>query len=280
MQTDYDFILRLIGFGLSEKEALLYLQLLKYGPKTPSPLAKSLHTYREDVYRTMTSLIEKGMVKPSLDAPTVYIAVDLETALLSALAKRESELREMKLLKLQLNELARQQQFQPGADGVNIKLLKSVKELVNVAKPLIDSLQEELLLAVPAPAAIIATRLGIKGTASEFVTRGGKVRVLTDISYSTIDSMHELMESGGEVRHFNQNKMPFVVFDRKIAMSGIDVEFAHSSLSQPIAALYTDDPTFAQYLASTFEILWNQGINAEDRIQQLLEQGPPQADYQ
>jgi hypothetical protein len=186
----------------------------------------------------------------------------------------------MELLKLQLNELARQQQFQPSADGVNIKLLKSVKELVNVAKPLIDSLQEELLLAVPAPAAIIATRLGIKGTASEFVTRGGKVRVLTDISYSTIDSMHELMESGGEVRHLNQHKMPFVVFDRKIAMSGIDVEFAHSSLSQPIAALYTDDPTFAQYLASTFEILWNQGINAEDRIQQLLEQGPPQADYQ
>lgn len=280
MQTDYDFILRLIGFGLSEKEALLYLQLLKYGPKTPSPLAKSLHTYREDVYRTMTSLIEKGMVKPSLDAPTVYIAVNLETALASALAKRESELREMELLKLQLNELARQQQFQPGADGVNIKLLKSVKELVNVAKPLIDSLQEELLLAVPAPAAIIATRLGIKGTASEFVTRGGKVRVLTDISYSTIDSMHELMESGGEVRHLNQHKMPFVVFDRKIAMSGIDVEFAHSSLSQPIAALYTDDPTFAQYLASTFEILWDQGVNAEDRIQQLLEQGPPQADYQ
>jgi sugar-specific transcriptional regulator TrmB len=66
MTADDEFTRSLAGFGLSEKEALLYLQLLKYGPKTPSPLARSLHTYREDVHRTLTSLIEKGMVRPSL----------------------------------------------------------------------------------------------------------------------------------------------------------------------------------------------------------------------
>ena len=60
MTTDDEFTRRLIGFGLSEKEAQTYLHLLKYGPKTPSPLAKSLKTYREDVHRTLTSLIEKG----------------------------------------------------------------------------------------------------------------------------------------------------------------------------------------------------------------------------
>ena len=93
--TDDDFITRLIGFGLSEKEARTYLYLLKYGPKTPSPLAKSLKTYREDVHRTLTSLIDKGMVRPSLDSPTIYAAVDLDNALESALKKQESELREM-----------------------------------------------------------------------------------------------------------------------------------------------------------------------------------------
>jgi sugar-specific transcriptional regulator TrmB len=75
------FITLLTSFGLSEKKAHLYLHLLKYGPKTPSPLAKSLNTYREDVHRTLTGLIEKGMVRPSLDSPTIYTAVDLDTAL-------------------------------------------------------------------------------------------------------------------------------------------------------------------------------------------------------
>ena len=87
MTSDDEFTSRLIGFGLSEKEAQLYLHLLKYGPKSPSPIAKSLKTYREDVHRTLTSLIEKGMVRPSLDAPTIYAAVDLDAALEAAVEK-------------------------------------------------------------------------------------------------------------------------------------------------------------------------------------------------
>src|SRR5512136_2247186 len=109
MTTEDEFIARLIGFGLSEKEAQTYLHLLRYGPKTPSPLAKSLHTYREDIHRTLTSLIEKGMVRPSLNSPTVYTAVDLETALGAALRKQESELREMEARKRELHELSKQQ---------------------------------------------------------------------------------------------------------------------------------------------------------------------------
>ena len=42
-----DFITHLTGFGLTEKEAHCYFYLLKYGPKTPSSLAKSLTTDRE-----------------------------------------------------------------------------------------------------------------------------------------------------------------------------------------------------------------------------------------
>ena len=61
---------------VSEKEAQLYLHLLKYGPKPSALLAKSLKTCREDVYRTITSLIDMGMVNPSLNSQTVCAAVE------------------------------------------------------------------------------------------------------------------------------------------------------------------------------------------------------------
>jgi hypothetical protein len=41
--------------------------------------------------------------------------------------------------------------------------------------------------------------------------------------------------------------------------------------------LYTDDLTYAQYLAASFELLWQQSIPAAERIEELLKQGPPQA---
>lgn len=69
-------------------------------------MTKSLKTYREDVHRTFTSFIDKEMVRPSLDSPTIYAAIDLDTTLESAVKKRESELREMEVRKRELKELA------------------------------------------------------------------------------------------------------------------------------------------------------------------------------
>jgi hypothetical protein len=74
MTGDDEVLTRLIGFGLSEKEAQLYLHLLRYGPKTPSPIAKSLKTYREDVRRTLSGLIDKGMVRPGDSKPLLEVS--------------------------------------------------------------------------------------------------------------------------------------------------------------------------------------------------------------
>ncbi len=276
MPTDDEFTRRLTEFGLSEKEARLYLYLLKYGPKTPSPLAKSLNTYREDVHRTLNSLIESGMVRPSLDSPTNYAAVDLDTALDSALKKQESELREMEVRKRELQELAKQQQFRSSDQVTTFKIIKSTKELVAVAVPLIDSMKEEWLVAVPGLATVVASLFGINDAAAAFIQRGGKVKTIVDISYPIIDNVKELLSIGEEVRHIDQHGVMFVVFDRKHSITAIRIAES-ASLNAPQTALWTDDPAYAEYLASTFEMLWAQAVPAEERIRELLEQEPPQA---
>jgi sugar-specific transcriptional regulator TrmB len=275
--TDDEFTRRLIEFGLSEKEAQLYLHLLKYGPKTPSPLAKSLQTYREDVHRTLTSLIEKGMVRPSLDSPTVYAAIDLDTALGSALQKQQSELREMEARKRELQELSQQQRFRPSDEVSTFKIIKSIKGLIAVAMPLIDPMQEEWLIAAPAYLTVVASLFGVNDAAYEFIKRGGKVRAIVDISYQVIEPVREMIAIGEEVRHIDQHGIMFVVFDRRISISAINAEVKRISLNEPVSGLWTDDPAYAQYLASTFEMVWGQSVPAELRIQELLERGPPQA---
>ena len=60
-------------------------------------------------------------------------------------------------------------------------------------------------------------------------------------------------------------------------MSAINVaNLKRASLRELVSVLWSDDPTFAQYLASTFELMWQQSIPSEQRIQELLEQGPAQ----
>jgi sugar-specific transcriptional regulator TrmB len=176
MTADDEFTHRLIGFGLSEKEAQLYLHLLKNGPRTPSPLAKSLKTYREEVHRTLTSLIEKSLVRPSPDSPTVYAAVDLDIVLDSAVKEHESELREMERRKRELEELARQQQFRPSDEVSTFKILKTVKEIISTATPIIQSTEQEFLWIAPKSALLSASMFGINDVVQELTKRGGKTR--------------------------------------------------------------------------------------------------------
>src|SRR5665811_2126208 len=191
MITDDEFTSRLIGFGLSEKEAKLYLYLLKYGPKTPSPLAKSLKTYREDVHRTLTGLIEMGMVRPSLDSPTVYAPVDLETALESAVKKRESELREMEARKLELQELSKQQRFRPSEEVSTFKIIKSVKELVDVTITLVSSAKKGWINVVPAEMLLITELFGINEEVKKVIERGRYIKCISDIGYAdTVSYTH------------------------------------------------------------------------------------------
>ncbi len=278
MTTDDEFTKRLIGFGLSEKEAQLYLHLLKYGPKTPSPLAKSLKTYREDMHRTLTSLIEKGMVRPSFDSPTIYAAVDLDTALDAAVKKQESELREMEARKRELQELSKQQRFRPSDDVSTFKIIKSVKELVAATTSLVASATKGWVNIVPAEMLIISELFGINEEVKKVIEHESYVRTITDISYSDIVPAQEFLKIGHDLRHYDHyGGLFFAVVDNKHCVSAINVDINRISLGEPISMIWTDDPKYAQYLTATFEMLWMQAIPAEKRIQDLLEQGPPQA---
>jgi sugar-specific transcriptional regulator TrmB len=280
MATDDDFSRRLIGFGLSEKEAQTYLHLLKYGPKTPSPLAKSLKTYREDVHRTLNSLVERGMVRPSLNSPTVYAAVDINVALSSVLKKQQSELREMEMRKRELQELAKQQQFRRSDEVATFKILKSIKEIVSTAIPILSSMEQEFLWIAPKEGLQLASMFGINDVVSELSERGGKTRGITDITYSVIPFVQEVLDVGEDVRHFDSYQgLYYAVFERKHCISAINIDVKHVRLNEPANMLYASDPVYGEYLASTFESFWKQSVPAEKRIQELLKQGPPQADH-
>ncbi len=279
MASDDDFITHLVSFGLTEKEAQTYFYLLKYSPKTPSPLAKSLHTYREDVHRILTSLIDKGMVRPSLDSPTQYTAVELESALESALKKHETELREMEKRKRELEELSRQQRFRPSDEVSTFKVIKSVGELVTLTLSAVTSAQKGFIFVVPEDMVVISSQFGINAEAEQMLKTGKYARGITDITHRVIRSAQELVDIGEDIRHFaGYQGIYFAVVDDSISVSAINVDIRRISLGEPIAMIWTDDAKYAQYLTSTFEMLWGQSVPAEERIQELLAQGPLQAD--
>jgi hypothetical protein len=282
MADDSEFLSRLIGFGLSEKEAQLYLHLLKYGPKPPSLLAKSLKTYREDVYRTLTGLIDKGMVNPSLETPTVYAAVDLDIALEAAFKKREAELYELERRKQELHELSQQQRFSPSDEVSTFKIIKNIKDAATFGVTVISSLEKELLWTGPDLSTAVFSMYGTGEASKKLKERGGCARGVTDITHRAIETVQQHMDWGHDVRHLDMySGITFAVFDRKYTLTMINIDLERVtrrfSLDESLAMLLTDDSTYIKYLVSTFELLWEQAVPAAKRIEELLKEGPPHA---
>ena len=203
--------------------------------------------------------------------------MELRIALDTALKKHESELREMEMRKQELQELSKQQRFRPSDEFATFKILKSVKDVMTISTTSMHSAEREFLACVNEVVAVTVDLFGFNEEANAFVDRGGNIRILTDISYSMTELVQRLLDIGEDIRHISHySGVMFVVFDRKTSISAINVDIKHMSLNEPLSCLWSDDPTNANYLVSTFEMLWERSIPAAQRIEELLKEGPPQ----
>jgi hypothetical protein len=131
---------------------------------------------------------------------------------------------------------------------------------------------------VTAPIFLVIASLYIIEDEKHFIDRGGKIKVITDFSYPYIETVQQLLDIGNDVRQLTGYQgIMFSVFDRKISTSAINVDINRISLDTLMTLLWTDDPTYAEYLAATFELLWEQSVPAAQRIEELLKEGPPKA---
>ncbi|MGZ4926485.1 MAG: hypothetical protein ACXV4B_08555, partial [Halobacteriota archaeon] len=187
-----------------------------------------------------------------------------------------SELREMEARKQELEKLSTYHNFRPSDEVATFKIIKSIKELVSVELPLAKSAQEEILMVVPQELVTISSLFGVTQEVGKFIERGGSARGVTDFSYPGIELMQEMLKIGEDWRHFDQYRgLSFIVTDRKTSLTSINLDIRRISLNERIAVLWSDDPTYAEYLSGTFEVLWNQSVPSAQRIQELKQPEQP-----
>jgi sugar-specific transcriptional regulator TrmB len=71
----------IMGLGLSETDALVYVFLAVNGPHKAKEISKKTKFYKEQLYRSLKNLKNKHVVKVSIEYPTVYYAVTFEEVL-------------------------------------------------------------------------------------------------------------------------------------------------------------------------------------------------------
>jgi sugar-specific transcriptional regulator TrmB len=264
---------KLEAFGLSTKEAHLYVILLKYGPKTTGELAKLLHSYRVDIYRLVETLTEKGMVEESVEKPTKYAAVAVEEALMGATMQRAYELRWMEENRDQVLELAQQYLSSEALadDLYTFKVIKGRSNTLVMTEQLINTAETCILLVSSLIGISILSTSGILEHCINAVERGVRVRFITEILPRNIISVREALAGGIEVRHYDDYAgMRYIVADTRESLTTITFDALRQGKDAYDTAFWTNSPEFAQYLEASFELLWNGGVEAPQRVDAVL----------
>jgi sugar-specific transcriptional regulator TrmB len=278
MGDDSDFITPLIEFGLIEKEARVYFHLLKYGAKPLSVLAKHTKTYREDVYRTLVSLIDKGMVVGSISSPTVYAALPLETALDITLTEHKLERQQMEKSKRELADLFAAMDRSPPVEWCNYRVLSGPKEVEAASRQFSKGATRDLSSYLWGNVLSVTYETGELDLVCDAVRRGARVRLITEISQVNLTEARYALDCGIQLRHVVQTSgINFTVRDFKDSFVVVRFDPACYPLRDvSIAAFICESPTYAKQLSFHYELLWKQAIPAAERIEELLKEGPIQ----
>jgi sugar-specific transcriptional regulator TrmB len=278
MADDGEFITKLIGFSFTEKDARVYFHLLKYGAKPLSVLARHLKTYREDVYRTLNDLIDKGVVVGSISSATVYAAVPLETALDTTLTEHKLERQQMEKSKRELEELFDSLDRSPPVEWCSYQVLSGPREVEAASRQNTNGATRDLSAYLWGNVLGVTYKSGELDLACNAVRRGVRMRLITNISQVNLAAARYAIDCGIQLRHVEQTSgINFSVRDFKDNF--VVVRFDPASYPRhdlTIAAFVCESPTYAKQLLFQYELLWEQSVPAAQRIEELLKEGPLQ----
>jgi sugar-specific transcriptional regulator TrmB len=261
----------LTKLGLSVNEAKVYLGTLRAGTATAKVISQNSSVGREDVYRVLPSLQERGLVRKYIDSPAKYEATAPDEAMKILLVQREEQERELQTEATEFSSMhfdgaakksiEDEKIFVVSRDnktGVDPELIKLIRE----TRKTLDFTTRYKLFSVA------FNEPGLTDWINEMyysAQRGVKFRMVMDnpettepiseSKFSIPNSKRLLTHPNFDYRYISESpRCIMILFDGKA--SCIEVSCRQETKMSPY--MVTSNPVFATVNAAYFEVLWKQ----------------------
>jgi sugar-specific transcriptional regulator TrmB len=253
-----DYIQTLTEFGLSLLQAKVYLNLVILEEANVKSIAHASHVARQDVYRIMPMLLEKGLAEKIIAKPTMYKATPLENGLSILLQKRKEECANLQEKESWLlNNFNSQKATQVLQEDMGqFKITSETTLLLKMHKELIQQVHETLDAVIPhiiKPAKLVEEWSFLNDL--KMKKKRVRIRIITSESEISKRKGQKSEKSTGIEFRYMTSPIAFGmhIFDKKEVTLSI-------SEKSGLPSLWSNNPNILRLAQSYFEILWN---NAE-----------------
>ena len=154
-------------------------------------------------------------------------------------------------------------------------IVESIKDALAVGSSVIESAKNEVVWLLSPNLLIFADQYDITSESKKLIENGGYVRGVFRITSPYVELARSRLAIGEDLRHVDQyDGVFFLVGDKKQSISSIHVNQEDLLVDDPVVAFWSEDPTYAEYLLPNFEQAWTQGVDAQERLQELLKEDP------
>jgi sugar-specific transcriptional regulator TrmB len=256
-QTVEPLLEHLQEFGLDAKEAKVYLTLIALGPSKATSVAAQAGLARVDAYRTLTRLMERGIVQATLHRPMKFVAASLDQALEALVAMHRSVANRLEKKKEELASVWMKTQTRPvEGEAERFTVLKGRSQFFISLRALLSRATRTVSLNTTRNGLIRLYNATIDEDFEKARARGVKLRFLCPVDRSYADILQRFA-SLGEVHH-NEDAGggQFVVADGTEAIVSAFVDDSLRLRTPADTHLWSNSKGFATSTQTFFDELW------------------------
>ncbi|MGA2680702.1 MAG: helix-turn-helix domain-containing protein [Candidatus Bathyarchaeia archaeon] len=266
--------------GLSKREIQVYMFLAKSGVQSTSFVAKRLKMERVQAYRTFKKLQEKGFIEATLERPTRFTIVAFETLVDSFITNKKNEVTSLTDQKQTLltawQSISAPESEYPVA---KFSIISGKKKIHSKMLSMIEESNHQVFILTTSLGLIQEDIAGVFDSAiSMSQDHNVKFQIITDISqenYKTVEKLDRTITEEKltmKLRHVGMTPKffpRFLIKDEEEAMLYAPFGNEASVLNLEDEGLWINDKMFISVLKAFFVQMWQSGIEASRRIEEL-----------
>jgi sugar-specific transcriptional regulator TrmB len=272
------------SFGLTEKEAELYLFLSKHGSLKGSRIARQMKKDRGQIYRILKSLQKAGLVEATLEHPTRFIAIPFEKVFDSFIKSRKEETTRIEEKKKDLlsdwEEISKSELESPLEKFV---VIEGASKIYQKISQMAKDTNTEFSIALTLTDLFRVDQFGVFDYTNDNSTKSQvHLRVLTQLSKQNLKAMKILRSKIKHILEFRGRNpsLGLTTFSRMAIRDNEEIILFisdttdQSSREGKEVSLCTNCKSIIQAYSSVFENLWKDSKDMEQLVAEI-ESGRP-----
>ena len=270
------------NFGLTHKQADVYLFLVKRAIATGGEISKQTKIDRSVIYRILKRLQAKGLVEPTLESPIRFMAVPVDKALDLIIKAKQEEIKAVEKAKKDLIEdleAIRKTRSEPTIE--KFMIIKGKKKIYKKIQQIIKETRSQFYGIFPISGLVRAEQFGIFDAAYNHPLKTQiKFHLITEIDDKNLQAMKILRPKLKDtlVLKARNPAKSFMPLPRMVMRDEKEVFFLTQPNPEPFSrkknemCIYTNCESLVQTFLGIFREMWNNSTNIDQTIS-LVETG-------